>query len=57
MKQPLLPLSAFKYDKKIIEIREVVRVEKSAVIHCAMINDQTPTPLHIDEYESAYRFF
>ena len=32
MKQPLFPLSAFKYDKKIVEIREVVRVEMSAII-------------------------
>ena len=42
MKQPLFPLSAFKYDKKIIEIREVVRVEMSAIIHCAMICDKIP---------------
>ena len=37
MKQPLFPLSAFKYDKKIIEIREVVRVEMFAIIHCAVV--------------------
>ena len=37
MKQPLFPLSAFKFDKKIIEIREVVRVEKSAIIQCALV--------------------
>ena len=36
MKQSLFPLSAFKYDEKIIEIREVMTVEMSAIIHCAL---------------------
>ena len=36
MKKPLFPLVAFRYDKIIIEIREWVRAEKSAIIHCAM---------------------
>ena len=38
MKQPLFPLSAYEYDKKIIEIREVLRVEKFAIIHCALMH-------------------
>ena len=36
MKQLLFPWVAFRYDKKLIEIREWVRVEKSEIIHCAM---------------------
>ena len=44
IKRPLFPLSAFKYDKRIIEIREVVRVEKSAIIHCAMFKRRKIRP-------------
>ena len=37
IKKTLFPWAAFKYDKIIIEIRELVRVEKSAIIHCSMM--------------------
>ena len=36
LRQPPFQLSTFKYDKNIIEIREMERVEKSAIIHCAL---------------------
>ena len=40
VKQPLFPFSALKYDKKIIEIREVLRVEMSAIIHRQWISSK-----------------
>ena len=37
IKKTLFSWAAFRYDKIIIEIREWVRVEKSAIIHCALV--------------------
>ena len=53
MKQLLFPWAAFRYLKKIIEIREWVRNEKSAIIHCAMARSyyrKTYSKLKIADY-------